>query len=411
MTMTFDEKLSNLAELSVRVGVNLRPGQRLIISAPIDAAPLVRLCAASAYRAGAALVDVVWHDDALTLARYQNAPRDSFENYPDSRLYAFEKAGERDDAALYIRADDPDLLGGQDPDLITVARKAEAQAMKRYNEMRDKGHVNWCIIAPAVPAWARSVFPGREEGQAVSALWEAVFAATRADQPDAVEAWERHLANLQRWSDHLNEKRYMGVRFRGPGTDLTVGLPDRHIWKSGQFAMHDGHKYTANMPTEEVFTMPHKDRVNGYVSSTKPLNYSGVVIDGIRVTFREGRIVEATAEQGEDVLQKLIATDEGSHRLGEVALVPNSSPISQSGLLFKHTLFDENASSHIAIGRSYRATIEGGEGMSLEDLAASGANDSLLHVDWMIGSGQVDVDGIRANGGEEPIMRAGEWTF
>ncbi|HWG83942.1 MAG TPA: aminopeptidase, partial [Deinococcales bacterium] len=366
---------------------------------------------AEAYKAGAALVDVIWTDDALTLARYQHAPRVQARRGGSPGSWRSCRAAEREDAVLCVRAEDPDLLSGQDPDLVTVARRAEAETLRRFNELRDKGHVNWCIIAPAIPAWARGVFPGEPQEQAVAKLWDAVFRATRADLPDALDVWREHVDNLARWSAHLNERRYSAIRLRGPGTDLTVGLPERHVWKSGQFPMHDGHRYVANMPTEEVFTMPHKDRVDGFVSSTKPLNYGGVTIDGIRVSFKDGRITEATATQGEDVLRKLIETDEGSHRLGELALVPDSSPISQSGILFKHTLFDENAASHIAIGRSYRATIEGGEGMSLDELAAAGANDSLLHVDWMIGSREVDVDGIRADGSSEPVMRGGEWTF
>jgi len=241
-------------------------------------------------------------------------------------------------------------------------------------------------------------------------LWKAIFAASRADLPDPVKAWKEHDAKLHASANRLNEKRYSTLHFRGPGTDLRVGLSDGHLWLGGGKTALNGLYGIANMPTEEVFTTPHKDRVEGRVTSTKPLSHQGTMIEEISVRFEGGKIVEARAARGEQVLQRMIDTDEGARRLGEVSLVPHSSPISASGLLFMNTLFDENAACHIALGQAYSSCIQDGDKMSPQELAARGANESLIHVDWMIGSNKIDVDGISASGSTEPVMRSGEWV-
>jgi aminopeptidase len=247
--------------------------------------------------------------------------------------------------------------------------------------------------------------------EALDRLWQAIFFCTKADQPDPIAAWETHNAELRRRTEFLNQRRYRALKYKGPGTDLMLGLAEEHCWKGGGGKALNGVFCNANIPTEEVFTAPHKDMVDGTVCSSKPLSYQGSLIDGIRVRFERGRIVEMTAEKGEDAFRNLISTDEGAARLGEVALVPHSSPISKSGIIFNNTLFDENAASHIAVGQSYTENIREGSKRSKEELAALGANASLVHVDWMIGSGELDVDGILPNGTAEPLMRKGEWAI
>ncbi|HWG85400.1 MAG TPA: aminopeptidase [Deinococcales bacterium] len=408
-TLSLEQQLEQYADIAVRVGLGLEAGQRVIIRAPVEAAPLVRLATERAYAAGARLVTVVWSDDAVTLARFKHAPRDSFEEFPEFVARGIAEHVAAGGAVLNVSANDPDLLKGQDPSLISTSQRAASRHMRPYFEALSRNAFNWTIVAAPAAAWAERVFPG--DPQAIEKLWRAILRMSRADKPGAVQAWQEHIADLSRRQAHLNERRYASLRFTGPGTDLVVGLADSHKWMTARFRSAGGQDFVANMPTEEVFTSPHRERVDGTVSATRPLSYGGSLIEGIRVRFEAGRVVEAHADKGEAVLRNLLDTDDGAGRLGEVALVPHSSPISQSGLLFYETLYDENASSHIAFGRSLAFCLEGGESMSPADLAARGANDSLLHVDWMIGSREIDVDGILPVGQSEPVMRDGEWTF
>jgi len=266
------------------------------------------------------------------------------------------------------------------------------------------------VVAAAGAGWAARMFPDRAPAEQMAALWEAIGRLCRLDRPDPIGAWTTHLEGLAERSEHLNRKRYAALKYSGPGTDLTLGLPDGHIWVSGHTRSQTGISFTANLPTEEVFTMAHKDKVNGVVRSTKPLSHAGTLIEGFSVRFADGRVVEVSAERGEAVLRTLVDTDPGAARLGEVALVPHSSPIAQSGLLFYNTLFDENAASHVALGNAYKFTLAGGDGMSDEAFERAGGNRSSVHVDFMIGSGELDVDGVRADGTSEPLMRGGEWA-
>jgi aminopeptidase len=277
-------------------------------------------------------------------------------------------------------------------------------------ELITRHEINWTIVACATPEWAKLVFPGEPENLAVAKLWDAIFIASRVAVDDPVQEWREHGARLKKRMEMLNAKRFSALHFKGPGTELTVGLADDHLWAGGGTTAGNGIYCQPNIPTEECFTTPHKDRVNGTVRASKPLSHQGTLIENIAVRFEHGRIVEATATAGEDVLNRLISTDDGARRLGEVALVPHSSPIAQSGVLFWNTLFDENAASHIALGQAYSTCIIGGEKMDAEQLAAVGANASLIHVDWMIGSGEMDVDGVGADGKAEPLMRKGEWV-
>ncbi|MFD0938357.1 aminopeptidase, partial [Methylobacterium trifolii] len=314
-------------------------------------------------------------------------------------------------ARLAIAGDDPALLAGQDPDRVARANRSRSKAYVPALELIANFATNWTIVSAATPAWARTVFPDLPEEEALARLWDAIFSASRVDGDDPIADWTAHNAALHARKDRLNGHRFSAIRFRGPGTDLTVGLADDHEWCGGAATSRSGITCNANIPTEEVFTTPHKARVDGYVASTKPLSYQGTLIDGIRVRFAEGRIVESQARTGADVLERVLDTDAGARRLGEVALVPASSAISASGLLFYNTLYDENAASHIALGQAYSKCFrDGGAGLSEDDLAARGANRSLIHIDWMIGSAEVDVDGIAQDGSAVPVMRGGEWV-
>lgn len=406
-----DTRMEKLAEVAVKVGLGLKPGQQLVMTAPIEAQALVRKITDAAYKAGASLVTTLYGDDELTLSRYRHASEESFDAAPDWLYKGMGEAYAAGAARLAISGANPSLLAGQDPEKVARANKANSAAYRPAMQPIVNFDINWTIVSFATPAWAMAMFPDEPEEKAVEKLWDAIYAASRIDAADPVAEWERHNGELHRRMEALNARRFAAVRFTGSGTDLTVGLADDHEWCGGAATARNGIVCNANIPTEEVFTTPHKDRVEGHVRSTKPLSYQGTLIEDIAVRFEGGRIVEATASKGADVLQKVLETDEGSRRLGEVALVPHSSPISRSGLLFYNTLYDENASSHIALGQAYsKCFVGGGVGLSPEDLAARGANTSVIHIDWMIGSGEVDVDGILPDGSAVPVMRGGEWV-
>lgn len=408
--MTHADLLDRYAQLIVRSGVNVAAGQELLITAPVDAIPLVRRITEHAYKAGATLVTTLYGDDAATLARFQHAPDESFDKATGWLFDGMANAFKAGTARLAIIGEDPALLAGQDTDKVARANRARSKAYRPALELIAGHAINWCVAAAATPAWACSVFPDHNSDEALDALWRAIFTCSRADKPDPVQAWVEHSRNLRQRTDFLNTRRYAALKYKGPGTDLTLGLVDGHVWKGGASTARNGVTCNPNIPSEEVFTMPHKDRVDGTVSSTKPLSYQGTFIDGIRVRFEKGRIVEAHAEKGADVFANMIGTDEGAARLGEVALVPQSSPIARSGIVFNNTLFDENAASHIAVGQSYSDTVANGGSLGKDELVKLGANASLIHVDWMIGSGALDIDGIHADGTAEPLMRKGEWV-
>jgi aminopeptidase len=407
---SLEERLDRLAAVAVRTGLGLAPGQELVMTAPLDAVPLARAITREAYRAGASLVTLLYTDEEAALARFEHA-RDAAFDTAAGWLYDGMAAAFRGGAArLAIAGDDPSLLAGQDPEKVARANRARSKAYVPALELIAGFATNWTIVSAATPAWAKAVFPGEAEDVAIGRLWDAIFRASRVDAPDPVAAWAHHNGELRRRTEELNARRFQALRFRGPGTDLTVGLADGHEWHGGATTAKNGVVCNANIPTEEVFTTPHKLRVEGQVTSTKPLSYQGTLIEEIRVRFEAGRIVDAKAAKGEGVLRRVLETDEGAARLGEVALVPNSSPISASGLLFYNTLYDENAACHIALGQAYSKCILGGLSMSEEELVARGCNRSLIHIDWMIGSGQIDIDGLAADGAATPVMRRGEWA-
>jgi len=403
-------KLDKLAEVAIKVGLQLQKGQDLVLTAPLVAMPLVRLITAHAYQAGAATVTTFYSDEETTLARYRHGHDDSFDRAPNWLYDGMAKAYENGAARLAIAGDNPMLLAQEDPTKVGRANKATSIAYKPALEHISNFDINWNICSYPNPSWAKLVFPDMPIEEAVRKLADAIFAASRVDRDDPVAAWAEHNAELKKRSTWLNGERFAALHFTGPGTDLTVGLADGHEWHGGASTAKNGVTCNPNIPTEEVFTTPHALKVEGHVSSTKPLSHQGTLIDNIQVRFEGGRIVEAKASKGEAVLNKVLDTDEGARRLGEVALVPHSSPISASGVLFYNTLFDENASCHIALGQCYSKCFLNGASLSQEQIKAQGGNSSLIHIDWMIGSGQVDIDGIRADGSKVPVMRKGEWA-
>ncbi len=403
--------LDRLAEVAVRVGLGgLQPGQQLVMTAPLEAVALARRITEHAYRAGASLVTTFFADDAASLLRYQHATDAGFEAAA-GWLYDGMAAAYRAGAArLAIVGDDPNLLSAQDPEKIARANRARSIAYRPALELITNSAINWTIVACATPAWARAMFPELPQEAAMARLWNAIFVASRVTTDDPIAGWAAHNATLMTRRNLMNAKRYAALHYRGPGTDLRVGLADDHRWMGGLTTAANGITGNPNIPTEEVFTTPHAQRTEGIVASTKPLAHQGTLIEGIQVRFEAGAIIHAHAQRGQAVLERMIATDEGARRLGEVALVPAASPIAQTGLLFLNTLFDENAASHIALGQSYSKCFTDGGAAGVEALRARGANSSLIHVDWMIGSDEVDVDGIAADGTAEPLMRAGAWV-
>ncbi|MFV0279337.1 MAG: aminopeptidase [Rhodoblastus sp.] len=404
-------KLDRLAEVAVRVGLNLRKGQEVVMTAPVEAIELARRVSEHAYRAGASLVTTIFNDDEQQLARYRFGDDAGFDAAPGWLYDGMAKAYRAGAARIAIVGDDPTLLAAQDPAKVSRANRARSKANSPALELIAGFAINWTIVPAATPAWARCVFPDEPADKALAKLWDAIFSASRVTGENPAAEWADHNKHLAQRTAALNAKRFHALHFKGPGTDLGVGLADGHEWAGGASRAKNGIVCNANIPTEEVFTTPHRERVSGIVRATKPLSYMGALIEEIEVRFQEGRIVEARARKGEDVLRRVLETDEGAAMLGEVALVPYSSPISKSGLLFYNTLFDENAASHIALGQAYSKCFVDGDRLSADELRARGANSSLIHIDWMIGSAEIDVDGLDAAGSRTAIMRKGEFVM
>lgn len=407
---TFEDRLNSYAELLVRVGVNLQPGQKLIVRANVDDAALVRKVVDVAYGLGSPYVEVFWADGATSRSRFLKAPAGSFGIIPEYRAQGMVQLAEEGAASLAITSEDPDLLAGVNPENVATFQAAWRQAVRPYMNLSMSDKIAWCVAGAASPGWATKAFPGLPEAEAMEALWQAIFTATRITTADPVGEWHKHNEQLRLMKEKLNERRYAAVHFKGPGTDLKVGLADGHKWDGGVSHTPQGNPFVANMPTEEVFTAPHSQRVDGVVRASMPLSYNGNLIDDFTLTFEGGKVVKAVAGKGQAVLDSILDSDEGARRLGEVALVPASSPIAQAGILFLNTLFDENAASHIALGRGYDMTVEGSGSMNEAEKRATGLNDSSVHVDFMIGSAEMDVDGVKQDGSTEPLMRQGAWV-
>lgn len=405
-----EDKIDKLAQLAVNTGLGLQKGQDLLLTAPIEALPLVRRVAVHAYKAGAGLVTPLFSDGELTVARYKYGDQDAFDKAASWLYNGIGEAFDNNTARMAIAGDDPMLLAKEDPEKIGRANKANSIAYKPARERITQFDINWNIIAWPGLDWAKRVFPNLSPDEAQSCLSEAIFDASRVSSSDPAAAWKVHNENLRKKCEWLNLNRFSALHFVGPGTDLMVGLADEHEWMGGASIAQNGITCNPNIPSEEVFTTPHALKVDGWVSSTKPLSHQGSLIDEIRVQFESGKIINAKSLKGEEVLLKVLDSDEGARRLGEVALVPDSSPISQSGLLFYNTLFDENAACHIALGQCYSKCFQGEKNLSKSEISERGGNSSIIHIDWMIGSKNIDIDGIHGDGSKTPIFRAGEWA-
>lgn len=407
----FQKNLEKYAELAVKVGINVQEGQTVVINAAIDNPEFIRLVVKKAYETGAKNVVVNWNDDAVTRLKYDLAPDEAFYEFPHWRAKEMEELAKNGAAFMSIVSSSPYLLKGVAPERITNYQKAAGKALDRYRQYIQSDKISWTVIAAPSEDWATQVFPDVKPEVAINKLWDAIFQATRANLDDPIQAWKDHDKKLHEKVDYLNEKRYKKLHFTAPGTDVTIKLPDNHLWVGAGSKNEQGYEFMANMPTEEVFTVPHKYGVNGFVTNTKPLSYGGNLIDDFTLTFENGRIVHVEAKTGEEILKQLVQTDEGSRYLGEVALVPHNSPISESNILFYNTLFDENASNHVAIGSAYAFCLEGGKEMNQKQLEEHGLNTSITHVDFMIGSAEMNINGITQAGKQEAIFQYGDWAF
>ncbi|WP_165622853.1 aminopeptidase [Streptococcus equi] len=408
----FDEHLEKYANLLIKKGVNIQKGQTLLITIAVEHHKLARLLTKKAYEAGAAEVLVDYNDDQITREKLLKADEDRLLQVPDYVVEQSHYLLDQKASRLVIRSANPNVFADIDSDRLAGATRATAIALEKQRTATQANKVSWNLAAAASPEWAAMVFPKlTTEEEQVDALWDAIFKMNRIYETDPVKAWDQHQERLEKKARLLNNYQFDSLHYRAPGTDLKLGMPEQHIWEAAGSTNAQGEVFIANMPTEEVFTAPDYRRADGYVSSTKPLSYAGVVIEDMTFTFKDGQIVDVTAKKGEDTIKRLISENEGARSLGEVALVPHKTPISLSGLIFFNTLFDENASNHLALGAAYAFSIKGGTEMTNDELKAAGLNRSTAHVDFMIGSEQMDIDGITKDGEVIPIFRGGEWAI
>lgn len=404
--------LQKYVELALKIGINLQEKQILVIMSPVEAAPFTRMLVEEAYSIGAKEVVVHWGDDFCKREKFLNGDMEIFETMPQWEIDSLMYYAERGAAFLSIAANDPELLKGIDSSKIAKAQVARNKGLKGYYEKVMKNEIQWSIISVPTLSWAKKVFPNLSDDEAFEELWKAIISSVKADTENPVETWHNHLKNLKEKMDYLNKKQFKKLLIKNSiGTDLTVQMPNRHLWASGKDTSKYGVDFVANIPTEEVFSMPYKYGVNGKVVASKPLNYGGTLIENFSFTFKDGKIIDFSAEKGKEALQNLLNTDEGAKYLGEIALVPFDSPISNSNILFYNTLFDENASCHLAIGQAYPSCIEEGDSLSKEQMEEAGMNDSLTHVDFMFGTKDLSIIGIDSFGNEEIIFKDGNWGF
>ena len=407
-----EQLFEKYASLAINIGVNVQPGQDLVVRSALSSAPFTRKVVKKAYEAGAKNVIVQWTDDTCTRLHYDLAPDEAFNEVPDYLIPMYDEFVTKNYALLSIVSVDPDLLNGVPVERIAAANKASGEAMVDFRRAMQADKISWSIVAVPSPAWSAKVFPDLvTEEEQMDALWNAIFKATRADLEDPVAAWTDHVANLNAKSDFLNNGKFHAIHLQAPGTDLTLELPEKHLWCAADSTNVNGASFMANIPTEEVFTLPARNGTNGVVTSKKPLSYGGNLIENFSLTFKDGKVVDFTAEKGYDTLKTLLNTDEGARHLGELALVPHSSPISTSNIIFYNTLFDENASVHLALGSAYAFNLVGGKEMSPEELETAGANQSITHVDFMVGDADMNIDAISKDGTKTPIFRNGEWVI
>ncbi|EGO8138832.1 aminopeptidase [Enterococcus sp. GC33] len=407
----FNENLKKYARLIAETGVNVQDHHTVVLQISVDQAPLARLITEEAYRLGAAEVIVQWSDETIQREFLAHAATDRIENVPQYKIDQTDDWIAKGASRISVVSSNPDALAGVDAQRVAAFQAANGKALVNLRKATQANKVSWTVVAAASEGWAAKVFPelATSEEQ-VDALWNEIFKTTRIYEENPVIAWDIHDKKLQEKAAELNEQQFTALHYTAPGTDLTIGLPKNHLWEGAGSYNARGEEFMANMPTEEVFTAPDSRRVDGYVSSTKPLSYAGTIISGMKFTFKDGKVVDFSAEQGEEALKNLLAIDEGAKHLGEVALVPDPSPISQSGLIFYNTLFDENASNHLAFGSAYAFNLQGGTEMSEEELAEAGLNRSQTHVDFMVGSDKMNIDGIKEDRTIVPVFRNGDWA-
>ncbi|HEM6488745.1 aminopeptidase [Streptococcus suis] len=408
----FKENLAKYAKLLVSTGINVQPGHTVQLTIGVEQAELARLIVKEAYAHGAKEVLVNWLDDVIARERLVNVDVELLEQVHPQRITEMNYLLERKASRLVVLSEDPGAYDGVDPEKLSRNARALSQALNPMRQASQANKISWTLGAASGLEWAKKVFPNAaSDEEAVDLLWDQIFKTCRIYEEDPIKAWEEHEARLVAKAKVLNDEQFVKLHYTAPGTDLVLGMPKNHLWEAAGSVNAQGEHFIANMPTEEVFTAPDYRVADGYVTSTKPLSYNGNIIEGIKVTFKDGEIVDVTAEKGDEVMKKLVFDNAGARGLGEVAFVPDKSPISQSGVTFFNTLFDENASNHLAIGQAYAFSIEGGTEMSQEELKEAGLNRSDVHVDFMIGSNKMNIDGIREDGTRVPIFRDGEWAI
>ncbi len=410
MLANFNENLEKYARLIVETGVSVKKDHTVVLQINVDQAPLARLITKEAYQSGAAEVIVQWTDDVIQKEFLSHAANDRLEQIPQYKIDQTDDWVAKGASRISVVSSDPEAFAGVDSDRVATFQAASGKALMNLRKATQANKVSWTVVAAAGKQWAAKVFPDLPEEEQVDALWDQIFKTTRVYEEDPILSWEKHDETLAQKAAELNKEQFSALHYTAPGTDIIIGLPKNHLWEGAGSYNARGEKFMANMPTEEVFTAPDYRRINGYISSTKPLSYAGTTISGMTFTFKDGKVIDFSAEQGQDVLAKLLDTDEGARSLGEVALVPDPSPISQSGIIFYNTLFDENASNHLALGAAYAFSVEGGTEMTDEELAEAGLNRSQTHVDFMVGSDKMNIDGIREDGSTVPVFRNGNWA-
>lgn len=406
----FEEKLQKYAELIIKVGVNVQPGQEVVLYINVEQQHLAHLIVKEAYKAGAGKVMIKWSDTFAQREFLEHASDEFLENVPEFAKEEGQYIADHRCCRISVMSEDPGAFGGIDQKRVAAYQSANGKALMPVRQATQNNDLSWTVVAAASPAWAERVFPDLKGEAAVDRLWEEIFKTTRIDREDPIQAWKDHDTKLHEKEDWLNKEQFSALHYTSPRTDLTIGLPENHIWEGGGSKNAAGIEFMANMPTEECFTAPDNRRIDGYVTSTKPLSYAGNILENMKFTFKSGKVVEATAEKGQAVLDHLLETDNGVRSLGEVSLVPDPSPISQSGITFFNTLFDENASDHLALGAAYPFNVQGGTKMSEDQLKAKGINFSQAHVDFMVGSADMNIDGIKKDGTIVPVFRNGDWA-
>ncbi|KUP08298.1 peptidase M29 [Bacillus coahuilensis m2-6] len=407
----FVNQLEKYADLVVRVGLNLQNGQKLLIRGDISASAFIRLVTKKAYEAGALEVLVDYRDEEIQKLTVTHAPEEGLTGVPTYIANGYVDLAEENIAFLNLQTPNPSFYKDVDPSRMASINKSSSSRMNPFFQYITNGSISWVIVTYATKEWAANVFPDLSEEEALTKLWELIFYTTRVDQEDPVSLWKKHIKEMTLNANKLNNKQFKKLHYQGPGTDLTIEITNNAKWICAEFTNDQGIAFVPNLPTEEVFTIPNKYGVNGTVSSTKPLVYSGNIIDQFTLTFKDGKVIDFSAEKGYETLKNLLDTDEGAKYLGEIAIVPHDSPISNTGVVFNNTLFDENASCHLALGNALGICVENSKEMNDEELNQIGFNKSITHVDFMIGSGELNIDGVLDDGTTQPIFRNGNWAI